>query len=197
MPNSMTSNGEAKKPAADAATPVETPTYPISNGSTTSSSKPKDPVIPFPYLPLESESKMKSWAPLLLLFLFPLNMVAVVYFASQQSWHNMIQMKRNLELSKIGDELATRQNEVNVLKNQMNALEQARGARETFLADDKEVFNGLFEPQVGGGDHDELTIKDRNEWLGKLKLLEMDTQSAFDEFNIELLKFGIEIESEY
>lgn len=94
-------------------------------------------------------------------------------------------MKRALELNKLYDELAVSHNEVNILKQTMNGIEQAREARDKMLADDQEVFAGLFGPQVGGGGH-LLTSEDRREWLEKMRLLEVDAQFALDEFNQNL-----------
>lgn len=146
----------------------------------------KEPTVPFPYLPHKHESKLKRWAAMSALFL--LNMAAVVYVASQQSWHNLIKMRRTLEINKLYDELAVSQNEVNILRHRMNGLEQAREARDKMLTDDQEVFTGLFGPQVGGGE-ELLTSEERNAWLENLRLLEVDTQSALDELNKNLSEF--------
>jgi len=116
--------------------------------------------------------------------LFLLNMAAAVYIASQESWHNMIHMKYTLEINKLSDELAVSQNEVNILRHRMEV-------RDEVLADDEEVFTGLFGPQVGGGE-DLLTSEERNIWLENLRLLEVDTQSALNEFNKNLSEFGVE-----
>jgi len=101
-------------------------------------------------------------------------------------------MTSNLELNKLHNELASSHDEVNILTERMDALEQAREAREKMLADDTEVFTGLFGPMVGGGNDDLLTSEEREEWLEKLRMLEADGQLVLNQFNRNLSKFGVE-----
>jgi len=180
---SKTNCTEAKKP-----TSIDVPTkreYSVDHTTSNGSNIPtnKEPVVPFPRLPQNYESNLKAWVPISVLFI--LNIAAVIYISYQRSLNNLIQMKRALELNKLYDELAVSHNEVNILKQTMNGIEQAREARDKMLADDQEVFAGLFGPQVGGGGH-LLTSEDRREWLEKMRLLEVDAQFALDEFNQNL-----------
>lgn len=109
--------------------------------------------------------------------------------ASLQTWHNMLQMKDNLELNRLNHELAASQDEVNILRDRMDKLERAREAKEKMLADDTEVFNGLFGPMVGGGEGVLLTSEERNEWLRRIQLFDVDRESVVNEFHKNLSEF--------
>ena len=182
-------NGDAKKPKP-------TPTA-ASNGKDAKlngDSKPsaKEPRVPFPHLPLENESKPTRWRflPYLVFLSFLLNMAAVIYIASLQSWQNMIQLKNDLELESLSNELHKSHDEVDILRKRMKVLEEAREAGEKMLKEETEVYTGLFGSMVGGGHGSLLTSEERNEWLEKLRLLEANRQSAMDEFSKNLSEVG-------
>ncbi|KAL9191558.1 hypothetical protein ACHAXT_001264 [Thalassiosira profunda] len=104
---------------------------PKKNATANSKGKPatKEPVVPFPHLPLESMKK--SWAvPLVVFLLFLLNMGSAGYIASLQAHHNLVDTERLLEVNRLQEELRTSQDEVGILMERLQLLENAKEARD-------------------------------------------------------------------
>lgn len=133
------------------------------------------PIVPFPHLPVQKESKL-HWQSIVIFFLVLLNMSSALYISFQQTWHNTVQMKHNLELNKLQDELASSQGEVDILRQRMNELEKLREAGENLLSD---TASGHL-----------LTNEEVGQLLEKLRLLEKDRHVALDDFNKKLEEFG-------
>mmetsp|Transcript_15392 Transcript_15392/g.32569 ORF Transcript_15392/g.32569 Transcript_15392/m.32569 type:complete len:331 (-) Transcript_15392:329-1321(-) len=165
-------------------------TTPQNDSSVTSSSSTKEVVVPFPHLPHPDDSKIPSYfTPILVLSLFLFNMASIIFIFSQQSWYNALQMKKNLELDKLYEELATSQDDVNILQERMKRMEEARDLREKLLTDTTDVFNGIFGPMVSGGEGFYLTDGDRKEWLEQFLELKEEGRAERKEFNKNLSKF--------
>jgi len=196
--SATTNNGDAAKKsttADNAAMKKETNAEPAANNNSATTPSVNHPIVPFPHLPLEKNEWLKTiMMPLMVFLLFLLNMLAASYIAFDQSRQSVIALKRNFELNKLQEELAASTDEVNILRGRVNEMEKAREATGRMLADDTEVFTGLFGPMVGGGGENNdnllLTSEERNEWLKKLRILEADGRGAMDEFNKNLLEFG-------
>ena len=91
----------------------------------------------------------------------------------------MNQLKYDIEVEYLTDELVSSQNEVNILRDRMNKLEEAAEGGERMLKDTKEVFDGLFGPtmMVGGGEEGELlSSEEREEWIEKMRLLNVERE---------------------
>lgn len=116
-------------------------------------------------------------------------MAAVIYIAHHQKSHNRTQLKCNLELKTLNDELASSQNEVDLKREQMKALEQAREERKAMRAEDVELITGLLGTTTGGGTGELLTGEERREWFEHFRMLEADGQLALDEFTEKLSEF--------
>ena len=138
------------------------------------------PVVPFPHLPLGPTSILQIWKTPLLILLGILNISALVYIASLQSYNSMIQMKYDLEMNKLHDELSFSQHEVNILRGRMKTLEEARDIMERIMS------AGDTNTDDEGG---MLTSKERKVWLEKLHLLESERQDVMDKFHNNLSEF--------
>ena len=139
------------------------------------------PVVPFPHLPLGPTSILQIWKTPLLVLLAILNISALVYISSLQSYHSLIQMKYDLEINKLHDELSFSQHEVNILRDRMKTLEEVRDSIESVMsAGDTNSDNegGIL-----------LTSEERKVWLEKLHLLESERQDVMDKFNNNLSEF--------
>jgi len=197
--SATTNNGDKAKKcitAGDAATaPMKTESNaePVANNNSATTPSVNHPMFPFPHLPLEKNEWLKTiMLPLTVFLLFLLNMAVVSCITSEQSRQSVIALKRNFELNKLQEELAASTDEVNILRGRVNEMEKVREARERMLADDSELFTGLFGPMVvGGGVYDDLlTREERNEWLEKLRILEANGREVTDKFNKNLVEFG-------
>jgi len=138
------------------------------------------PVVPFPHLPLGPTSILQIWKTPLLILLAILNISALIYIASLQSYHSMIQMKYDLEMNKLYDELSFSQHEVNILRDRMKTLEEARDSIESVMSAGD--TNSDDEGEI-------LTSKERKVWLEKLHLLESERQDVMDKFHNNLSEF--------
>ena len=92
----------------------------------------------------------------------------------------MIQMKYDLEMNKLQDELSFSQHEVNILRDRMKTLEEARDSIERIMS------AGDTNSDDEGG---MLTSKERKVWLEKLQLLESERQDVMDKFHNNLSEF--------
>lgn len=131
------------------------------------------PVVPFPYLPLDEDRRKIRWQHSLVFLLFLLNAAVVVHAACHKHLHRLHQLRNDVELAILDDELAASQVEVDIRRERMNAHERARAEGSG----------------SGSGSGAPLTARERGEWLEQFRALEASTRAAMEEFHLKLSEF--------
>jgi hypothetical protein len=129
-------------------------------------------------VPLERKAK-SSYSLILLL----LNLPAAAYLVSQQSWHNStLQIRRQLQVQMLQNELESSESQINILRYKMDALEHML----------LKIEKGGRSRRIDGESDADGVVLDGQEPSEKLQLLEEEKQSAMDEFHHAISKLGLD-----
>ena len=123
-------------------------------------------------MPLDEDRRKIRWQHslvFLLFLLFLLNAAVVVHAACHKHLHRLHQLRNDVELAILDDELAASQVEVDIRRERMNAHERARAE--------------------GSGSGAPLTARERGAWLEQFRALEASTRAAMEEFHLKLSEF--------
>jgi len=139
------------------------------------------PVVPFPHLPLTESKNKKSTikSTLLLVILAILNITSAVYIGILYSNNNITQFKYQMEINKLHDELRISQQEVDMLRYRMHALEDVADRKEKLLSTSED----------GEEKREMMTSEERKAFIEEIRLLEDDRQKVMDELNKNLSAF--------